>query len=266
MGRLSAYADKRDDATLTIELVKLEQGNDTPFEFYKKIQKILNAQICYSNLNYGLSEELNSHFERVALKTLLNGLKEPLGSLMRTKDPVNLDTALNLLTNTYQKEITSQKYNRTTTNNNIQKSRPNFNRQNSTFPTPFMISPQTSFYQPTNVNYSRNNNSNANQNNGQRQQPLKRPANFGYSQQTVRQIPPNSDVTPMSISTNNTYRPPMKIRPNQNYHHQELYEIEDEDLSGMNLNQEQPDEIDYTPYNDFLEQSASEEQAPVQTE
>lgn len=71
------------------------------------VQKLLNAQITYTKLHYQSNSELLKHFNKVALKVFLNGLKNPLGSLMRTKDPEDLDTARNLLTNVYQMEISA---------------------------------------------------------------------------------------------------------------------------------------------------------------
>lgn len=263
---ITAYADKRDDATLAVEIVKLQQGNDTPFDFYKKIQKLLNAQIGYANLNYGMNIGLNEHFQRVALKTLLNGLNDPLGSLMRTKDPQNLETALNLLTNTYQKEINSQKFNKNfNTNQNNSKPRLNFakpaNNFVPNFNPSFMIgSPRPQNYQPINQS---NNPPNQNFGNGfNRGQPMKRAApqsqNFNQRSFPRSNFHANQE-TPMSISTNNTYRPPMKVQSQPNYHAHEVYNIENENLDQMTFNEMQykTEENDYTPYNNFLGQDAS---------
>lgn len=268
---IAAYADKRDDATLTLELVKLEQGSDSPFEYFKKIQKLLNAQICYANLNYGENTGLNDHFQKVALKTLLNGLKDPLGSLMRTKDPQDLDTALNLLTNTYQKEIQNQKFNKSiisNINNNNQKPRPNLTKPNFSYPMnfapPFVATPSSS-----NANNFHNSFGNSNQNIS-RPQAMKRPANFNHNfnnqyPQFSRQNSQNNQVTPMSISTANTYRPPVKVRPS-NYNSHETYEIENENLDQLYLNDnincvnetELQNDAEATPYNNFLEETASD--------
>lgn len=261
---IAAYADKRDDATLTLELVKLEQGTDTPFDFFKKIQKLLNAQICYANLNYGENAGLNSHFQRVALKTLLNGLKDPLGSLMRTKDPQDLDTALNLLTNTYQKEIHLQKFNKPVIN--IKKPQlMTFPRQNNVgqnFLPPFVAS-------PSNFNTNNFQNRTNNVQNFNRPQAAKRPANSGQNYtnqypQYQRQNTQNNQVTPMSISTANTYRPPLKVRP-QNFNANESFDVENENLEQLNFNESSDiddnnqDEINYsTPYNNFLGETAPE--------
>ena len=143
---ISCYSEQKDDATLIRQLCLLEQHNDSAFEFYKKIQKILNSLLSYANLNYTEhADGLCQHFRRVALKTLLEGLKDPLGSLMRTKDPKDFDQALNLLNNTFQKETNAQKfaknippnqnykYSKPPQQQNFQKQhfqQPQFNRQN----------------------------------------------------------------------------------------------------------------------------------------
>lgn len=44
------------------------------------------------------------------MRTFLKGLKEPLGSLMRTKDPKSLNDALNVLTNDFQIDASSNPY------------------------------------------------------------------------------------------------------------------------------------------------------------
>lgn len=47
---LNGYADRRDCYTLGIELAETRQGyQESPFEFFERIQKILNLQIAYLN-------------------------------------------------------------------------------------------------------------------------------------------------------------------------------------------------------------------------
>lgn len=255
---VNAYSDKRDDATLTIEMVKLEQGNDTAFAFYKKIQKLLHLQISYANLNYGANEGLNNHFRKVALKTLLNGLRDPLGSLMRTKDPEDLETALNLLTNTYQKEINFQKTIRHQ-NQNIQK--PRLNKPNNmpnfvqNYNPPFLNSTTTQNPSRPNQNVTRTINSIQN-----RPVPNQARSNF-QTNQTVNRFP---KPTPMSVSTNNTYRPPhMRNNTQTNqpkFTSEELFNINDDTDNVIDSEIPDNDDIDNyeTPYNNFLDDPASE--------
>lgn len=103
---LSAYADKRDIYTLNIEMTEMKQGNESPFDFYNKIQQILNLQLSYITTHSNQQEIpiLSQYCRNLALRVLLRGLKEPIGSLMRTKNPLDLNSALNMLTNDFQIE------------------------------------------------------------------------------------------------------------------------------------------------------------------
>lgn len=269
----TAYQDKRDDATLAIEISKLEQGNESPFDFYKNIQRLLHAQIAYANLEYGLNDGLNNHFRRVALKTLLNGLKDPLGSLMRTKDPADMETALNLLSNTYQKEIHSQKIQKNQ-NSNVQKPK-SFFKQQSFFPN---SNNQVPNYNPgfTANPQHFNNNFNAQNFKGTQNNMQSPKQNYSSFNRLHTPSASNYQPTPMSISTNNTYRSPFKQQHQQsqrtqhNYNSEKFYNINDEPNENSNgiINdhnndsdvQEEisVDEDNYSPYNDFLGVSASE--------
>lgn len=46
---LNTYSDKRDLYTLNIEITEIKQGSETAFEFYNRVQDILNLQISYIN-------------------------------------------------------------------------------------------------------------------------------------------------------------------------------------------------------------------------
>ena len=52
---------------------------------------------------------LATYHRKLALKVLLRRLKDPIGSLMRTKNPSDLNTALHMLTNDFILENTSNK-------------------------------------------------------------------------------------------------------------------------------------------------------------
>ena len=100
---LNTYSDKRDLFTLNIEMVELKQGNESAFDFYNRIQKLLNLQISYLGTRGNPNEipVLSQYCQKLALRVLLRGLKEPIGSLMRTKNPNTLQNALNMLTNDF---------------------------------------------------------------------------------------------------------------------------------------------------------------------
>ena len=108
---LNAYADRRDDLTLVIELVGLRQLDETPFKFHDRIQKTLNLIIAYlQNHKKENADILIANYKRLALRCFLLNLKEPLGSNLRTRQPPDLGTALSWLTNDYQTLMANSKY------------------------------------------------------------------------------------------------------------------------------------------------------------
>lgn len=115
---LDTYSDKRDCYTLNIEMTELKQSNESAFEFYNRVKEILNLQIAYISTQINREEQgvLIGYFQNYAVRILLRGLKEPLGNLMRTKNPSDMNSALNMLTNDFQLESFSrvhQKFNMT---------------------------------------------------------------------------------------------------------------------------------------------------------
>lgn len=103
---LDTYSDKRDCYTLNIEMTELKQNNESAFEFYNKVKEVLNLQIAYISTQIKAEEQgvLIGYFQNYAVRILLRGLKEPLGNLMRTKSPTDMNSALNMLTNDFQIE------------------------------------------------------------------------------------------------------------------------------------------------------------------
>lgn len=101
---LATYLDRRDCFTLNLEMSELKQENqESPFKFYERINKLLNLQIAFfTNHENSARDVLCTYVRKLALRVLLRGLQEPLGSLMRTKDPNSLEEALNMLTNDFQ--------------------------------------------------------------------------------------------------------------------------------------------------------------------
>lgn len=245
---INTYADKRDCYTLNIELTELRQNNsETPFEFYDRVQHLLNLQISYLSTHIEPSDAVTliGYFRNYALRILLRGLKEPIGSLMRTKNPCDLNTALSMLTNDFQLDINARKDEKNKISHNIKGNIPNkinrnfnptnFNSYNARF-TPNQSKPisntnNTNFYArqagpSTSTNVPRQNTNVFRQN-----------SNHTF-QKTV----------PMTTSTRNTYRPQFQnsnFRPNrQNFIAEELFNIE-----------QQPSSQDTE--NDFLEEVAS---------
>lgn len=102
---LATYADKRDIFTLTIELTQLSQkSSESSFDFYNRIMQNLNLQSAYiaTKVQADSRATMQSFARDLGLRVLLRGLREPVGPLMRTRDPKNLSDALNILTNDFQ--------------------------------------------------------------------------------------------------------------------------------------------------------------------
>lgn len=239
---LNTYGDKRDCFSLNMELTNLKQSsNESPFDFYNKIQHVLNLQSSYlvTHLAERDAKVLIDYFQTYSVRVLLHGLREPIGSLMRTKNPQSLNVALNMLTNDFQFDQYQRELKPKQNHPNIQKpntfqprpftrpqfQRPNFNMQNR-FPNA-----------NHNQNFQRNNNFNQfnrnpnqfrpnpghNQNfNRHPNQSNQNPNQFNRNPNQFNQRPNNPQgPTPMSISTASTYRPPNR---------QELFNIESEQV------------------------------------
>ncbi|XP_050515018.1 putative mediator of RNA polymerase II transcription subunit 24 [Diabrotica virgifera virgifera] len=267
---LFTYADKRDVYTLSIEITHLKQGNESPFEFFQKIQHLLNLQISLlqTRSNRNEQEILGSYFRNLALRVLLRGLKEPLGTFMRTKNPNDMNTALNVLTNDFQiymGQNNSPKNQNPSSSNNFS----NKNKSNSSNYVP----PNNFNFQ--NNNYQRNNNysqfpknqyqstQTRNFNNNQNQPNTSRTSNVFRPNQN--QNLPNP--TPMTISTNNTFRPNQnyqnRYKPrsqNQSYFARQPQNIIQEELHNIDEINNSDDKNVYQEDNDhFLEEIASDQ-------
>lgn len=182
----AGFADKRDIYSLTIEMSQTRQTNETPFAYYNRIQKLLHLQISYLNCELPLQAPvLSEHYKNLALRILLRGLREPLGSLMRTKNPRTLAEALGMLTNDFQFSLDGNLLFGQTLNNNNK-----FRNNNNSKPAQQQIvkyipKPNQSNWQPPKFNTNNQIN---------KPQQIVRPGNNNnqYKQ------------TPMSISTRNT--------------------------------------------------------------
>ena len=95
--------------TLAIELTECRQGNKFAFDFFNRNPHILNLIISYISIHVEDATQnltLATYHRNLALRVLLRGLKD-IGSLMRTKNPSDLNTALHMLTNDFQLENTT---------------------------------------------------------------------------------------------------------------------------------------------------------------
>ncbi|KAI5755100.1 hypothetical protein M8J77_014183 [Diaphorina citri] len=170
---LNTYGDKRDCYTLCVEMCNLTQGNESPFEFHAKIQKYINLHSSYLD-THGLGTQVGvkEYVAKLGLRTLLRNLKEPLGSLMRTRDPKDLNEALNMMTNDFQIEATKKPYQSYQNSNKSNKS--DYKNNGPRYvPPPMKNQNFNNNYNNGNYNNNNNNNNNSNQqsnNFGQRNQ------------------------------------------------------------------------------------------------
>lgn len=185
---LTSYSDKRDCFTLNLEMTELKQGhNESPFKFYDRIQSLLNLQVAYF-LNKEVTAKANVLIEytrRLALRVLLRGLQEPVGSLMRTKNPITLEEAISMLTNDFQFKATNQSqvnHKKPFVPNRPNQSQPSYK---SNFPVKQNWQNNQNYYKPAHFDNNGNNN------------------NRFYKQPHNNQSQSNQP-TPMSISTTNT--------------------------------------------------------------
>lgn len=236
---INTYADKRDGYTLCIEMTELKQNDkETVFDFYNKVQNSLNLQVAYIQTNSAPTEAevLINYFQNYALRILLRGLKEPIGQLMRAKNPKNLNEALSMLTNDFQYNDLLN-YTKPFSSNKPQKfiQRSNFQNPTPKYMLPSPITPQVTQQNSYPFNRHTNFNPNVQRN------------NFGT--QVKRPINNFPRPTPMSISTQNTSRNIPAKRPRAgsliqtqnyqqrpNFNSEQLYNIDEPPLDDHGQN------------------------------
>lgn len=250
---INTYSDKRDIHSLVIEMCTMKQHGESVFDFYNSVQTFINLQVSYiANHNLAGSEYIKKFVADLALRTLLRGLKEPLGSLMRTKNPRDMNEALSILINDFQIETTSsvkvsnhQQGNNRNTLTQYQNSTsryvpPMIKGPNNHSNTRQYNQPQSSGWnqgqhkQPFNSNNNYNNNNNWRNNNQWR----------SNNNQNVWSKPSNQPVskpTPMSVTTRNSRNHHNiescndNVDPNQYLE----YTTQDQDFSEQNPQYEQ---------------------------
>lgn len=200
------YKDKRDMYTLNIEMTNLRQGNETPFDFYHRLQELLNLQIAQIKLEAFNQIEvlsLQKYVSKLALRVLLRGLKDPVGSLMRTKNPDSLQAALNMLTNDFNIETQHNNYTQQRTQKNKFPPKP-IQKFNETFKPPqTYFRPNFNSYQkPYNPQFHNYQKFGA-QGQKTNQTTYRYNGNFSRPHQDRK----SDEATPMSISTKATKFP-----------------------------------------------------------
>jgi len=259
----SHFADQRDEACLNRDLVLMRQTNgETPQQFYDRCLQILNLLCAYIDIHETSpsSKQLKRDlYSKIALKTFLSGLKEPLGTTIRCMRPANLNEALQLI----MQEESTQYYqsfpyrNPIKTTRNSQQHNFNFRTaQNTQIPQITHFPQRTNYFpsQPVNIQPRRNMppqrfpkasdvfpdlRRNQNQNVFRPNTPQYLPPPTPMSACTIRTNSNNSRLssTP-SVSTfrsRNSYRPtPMSVcssnnfRPGPSANHNTLSQIPEE--------------------------------------
>lgn len=208
---LNSYMDKRDCFTLNLEMAELKQETgESPFSFFERIQKLLNLQISYFRNKEidPASKVMCEYVNKLALRVLLRGLREPLGSLMRTKNPDSLDNALHMLSNDFQFKISYYPE-----NTNLKKTMHPQNQHKHQLNPPMQYYPQRnqSFYQNQNPKYQNFQNKNQFNNNSQYSGTMYRgQQNFSNNQPKPQHF--NSNNQPRTQGFNNN-----QPRPQNNY-------------------------------------------------
>lgn len=112
------FADQRDESCLNRDLVLLRQlPNEKPQQFFDRCLQILNLICSYVDIHERVLEAKllkRDLYHKLALKTFLSGLKEPLGTTIRCMRPKDLNEALQFIIqeeNTqYYQNLTNKNY------------------------------------------------------------------------------------------------------------------------------------------------------------
>lgn len=202
------FADQRDEDSLLRDLMLLKQQNESPQNYYEKCQTVrglLFSRLSLTEDNVTIRIVKQSMYDSLTLKAFLTGLKEPMGSIIRSRAPTSIDNALSYI-------ISEENvfYARGQPNNLAKK--PAFQQQRpSHFNKPSYQVPQVQYRQPTLWPMAANNNF-------FQQRPIQRPQfaprpppgptfQQNFPQRNVWQNPPQRNFprpTPMDTSSKQT--------------------------------------------------------------
>lgn len=100
---LNAYSDKRDILSMNIDLCKLRHGeHEDPFKFHLRVHNALLKIVAYLQTHCPVPQDpagIIKHYEDLALRVFLLHVRDPIGSTLRTRQPKDLNDALNIMTN-----------------------------------------------------------------------------------------------------------------------------------------------------------------------
>lgn len=96
------FGDCRDTESLLRDLTAcVQKPNETPRSFVQRIENLLtklrNAVSLDATLTNDTRPILNLSHEKIALKTLLAGLSDPMGPIIRSQKPASIDEAINFI-------------------------------------------------------------------------------------------------------------------------------------------------------------------------
>lgn len=95
------FADQRDESCLTRDLVLMKQNsNENPSQFFDRCLQLLNLLCSYTDSHETTADAKTlkrSLYTNLTLKTFLAGLKEPLGTTIRSMRPVDMNQALQFI-------------------------------------------------------------------------------------------------------------------------------------------------------------------------
>lgn len=95
------FADQRSELNLNADLIRLRQmQKESPIDFYNRcisMLAILNSKISLTNDAIEVKNYRIAQAKQTALKTFITGLAEPMGSFVRSRNPVTLENALTIV-------------------------------------------------------------------------------------------------------------------------------------------------------------------------
>ena len=99
---LSHFGDTRDAESLLRELTNsFQKSTETPRSYVQRVQllltKIRNCTALDESLNNDMKHAMNQRNEKIGLKTILSGLNDPIGQILRSQRPQNIEEATSIL-------------------------------------------------------------------------------------------------------------------------------------------------------------------------
>lgn len=96
---INHYADKRNETSLVKDLHLIYQGSDSIEKFFSRIIEIQSALISHAKLHEQspvVRAAKEAFFTDMCLNVFLAGIREPLGSMIRARNPMDIAEAYNL--------------------------------------------------------------------------------------------------------------------------------------------------------------------------